>query len=50
MNQFVNRYVDLNTQVNKTNEADAGTSAYTKLSPVGLEQLKHAAAELLLRN
>jgi predicted nucleic-acid-binding protein len=50
VNQFVNRYVDLNTQVNKIDGADAGTSAYTRLSAVGLERLKRATADLLSRD
>lgn len=49
MNRFVNHYVDLNAQVNKAAEADAGTSTYTKVFPVGLEWLKRAAADLLSR-
>jgi len=47
MQRFVNQYVDLNAQVNKTNEADAGTSAYGRLSASGLETLRMAAAKLL---
>ncbi|HBJ34058.1 MAG TPA: hypothetical protein DDZ51_04705, partial [Planctomycetaceae bacterium] len=50
MNRFINHYVNLSTQINKTDEADAGTSAYGKISPVGLERLKRAAADLLSRN
>jgi hypothetical protein len=47
MIRFVTHYVDLDTEVSKTSEADAGTSAYPRLSPLGLERLKRAAAELL---
>ncbi len=47
LQRFVNQYVDLNAQVNKTNEADAGTTAYGRLSALGLEKLKLATAELL---
>tara|TARA_R110002073_G_scaffold69905_3_gene173183 strand:- start:3029 stop:5833 length:2805 start_codon:yes stop_codon:yes gene_type:complete len=47
MRRFVNQYVDLNVQVHKTNEADAGTSAYGKLSAAGLESLRLATAKLL---
>ena len=47
MRRFVNQYVDLNAQVNKTNEEDAGTTAYGRLSALGLETLKLATAELL---
>lgn len=47
MNRFVSHYVNLKAEVNKTNEDDAGTSAYAKLSPAGLERLRLAAAKLL---
>ena len=47
MRQFVDQYVDLNVQVHKTNEADAGTSAYGRLSATGLESLRIATAKLL---
>lgn len=47
MRDFVNHYVDLDSEVNKTNEDDAGTSAYGRLSALGLETLKLATAELL---
>lgn len=47
MRDFVNHYVDLDFEVNKTNEDDAGTSAYGRLSALGLETLKLATAELL---
>ena len=47
MRSFVNHYVDLESQVNKTNEEDAGTTAYGRLSALGLEKLKLATAELL---
>ena len=47
MQRFVNQYVDLNAQVNKTHEADAGTSAYGRLSASGIETLRMAASMLL---
>jgi len=47
MRHFVNQYVELNAQVNKTNEADAGTTAYGRLSASGLETLRMAASKLL---
>ncbi len=47
MQRFVNHYVDLDAHVNKTHEADAGTSAYGRLSASGLEMLKLAASSLL---
>ena len=47
MRQFINQYVDLNVQVTKVDEADAGTSAYGRLSASGIEQLRLATAELL---
>ncbi len=45
--QFVSQYVQLTNEVTKVNEADAGTSAYSKLSPTGLDTLKLAVVELL---
>lgn len=45
--RFINQYVDLNAQVHKTNEADAGTTAYNRLSATGLETLRLAVAKLL---
>ena len=47
MRSFVNHYVDLESQVNKTNVEDAGTTAYGRLSALGLETLKLATAELM---
>jgi hypothetical protein len=47
MRSFVNHYVDLESQVNKTNAEDAGTTAYGRLSALGLETLKLATAKLL---
>ncbi len=47
MKRFINQYVDLSAQVNKLNEADAGTSAYHELSAAGIENLRLATAELL---
>ena len=47
MRRFVNQYVGLDAQVNKTNEVDAGTTAYGRLSALGLETLKLATAKLL---
>ena len=47
MQRFVNQYVDLNAHVTKTNEADAGTTAYGRLSASGLETLRTATARLL---
>lgn len=47
MRRFINQYVDLNAQVNKTSEEDAGTSSYGRLSAMNLEALRLATAELL---
>ena len=47
MRRFVNQYVDLKAQVDKTNEEDAGTTAYGRLSASGLETLRVATAKLL---
>ncbi len=49
MRQFINHYVQLNAQVNKVNEADAGTTAYGRLSATGMEHMRLAAAEMLKR-
>jgi hypothetical protein len=47
MRRFVNHYVDLNAQVDKTNEADANTTAHGRLSASGLEILRMATSKLL---
>ncbi len=47
MRRFVNQYVNLNAQVSKTNEEDAGTTAYGRLSASGLDSLRLATAILL---
>lgn len=47
MRRFVNQYVDLKAQVDKTHEEDAGTTAYGRLSALGLERLRLATSELL---
>lgn len=47
LRRFVTQYVPLDAEVHKTNEADAGTTAYGRLSAIGLESLKRAAGELL---
>lgn len=47
MRRFVNQYVSLDAQVHKTNEADAGTTAYGRLSASGLEMLRMATSKLL---
>ena len=49
MRQFIGHYVDLNSQIDKVSEADAGTNAYNKISAVGIENLKVATTELLNR-
>jgi hypothetical protein len=50
MQQFVGQYVNLDSEVFKTNEADAGTTAYGRVSAVGLESLRRAAAELISKS
>jgi len=50
MRRFVNQYVNLNGQVSKTSEEDAGTTSYGRLSAVNLETLRLAAAQLLKAN
>ena len=47
MQRFVNQYVELSARVDKTNEEDAGTTAYRRLSALGLETLRLATAKLL---
>ncbi len=47
MRRFIGQYVDLDVTVAKVNEADAGTSAYGRLSADGLQSLKFAAAHLV---
>jgi hypothetical protein len=47
MRRFVNQYVSLDAQVNKTNDEDAGTTAYGRLSSSGLEMLRMATVKLL---
>ncbi len=48
MRRFISQYVELDAQVNKVNEADAGTTAYGRLSAAGLETLRLATAKLLV--
>ena len=45
--RFVQQYVPLEGDVRKTDDEDAGTASYGRLSPTGLEELKRAAGELL---
>ncbi len=47
INAFVHQHVGLNATVDKTHEADAGTSRYTVATAAGLERLRFAAAKLL---
>ena len=47
MRRFVQQYVNLDAQVNKLNEADAGTTGFGRLSASGLETLRMATAQLL---
>lgn len=47
MSRFVNQYIDLHAHVQKVNEADAGTSAYARISPEGFELLKLATIKLI---
>ncbi len=47
MKQFIGQYVQLNAEVEKVNEADAGTTKYSRFSSEGLESLRLAAARLL---
>lgn len=45
--EFVQQYVGLNVTVDKTHEADAGTSRYPGVTAAGLDRLRSAAAKLL---
>lgn len=47
MRRFVQHYANLDAEVSKTNEADAGTTAFGRLSASGLETLRMATATLL---
>ena len=49
MRRFVCQYVDLNAQVDKADDADAGTSDYDRVSAASIENLKLATIELLVR-
>jgi hypothetical protein len=48
MQDFVHHYVQVDASVSKTNEDDAGTTNFNRLSASGLEALRAAAIELLL--
>lgn len=48
MSQFVERYVKLHVEVDKTHEADAGTSRYPAVTAAGLDRLRAATAKLLI--
>jgi len=50
MRRFIGQYVELNSQIDKVNEADAGTNAYDRTSAVSIENLKLATVELLMRS
>ncbi|MEZ6134827.1 MAG: hypothetical protein R3C53_07950 [Pirellulaceae bacterium] len=47
MRLFVNQYVDLGSRVDQANDADAGTTVYSRLSATGFETLKAAVTQLL---
>ncbi len=47
MRRFVRQYVDLDAQVSKVSEEDAGTTAFGRLSASGIESLRLATANLL---
>ena len=49
MAEFINHYVDLSHTHQQANEADAGCSAYPKLTPEACWQLRRAATALLLQ-
>lgn len=47
MRRFVSQYVELDADVAKVDEADAGTSAYAKFSAQNVESLRMATAHLV---
>lgn len=47
MRRFLAQYIQLDAQVHKVDDADAGTTVYGQLSAIGVESLKRAAGELL---
>lgn len=47
MRRFIGQYVDLDATVTKIDEADAGTTAYGRLSVEAIQSLKFAAGQLL---
>lgn len=49
MSRFVNQYVDLQSHVQKVDEADAGTSAYVRALAVDVELLRMATAKMIAR-
>jgi hypothetical protein len=49
MAEFIDHYVDLSHTHQQANEADAGRSAYPKLTPEACWNLRRAATELLLK-
>lgn len=46
MRQFLSEFVKLDAEVHKVDDADAGTTAYGKMTPLGVETLRAAAAQL----
>ncbi len=46
MQRFIKQYVDLDARVDKINDADAGTTAYGRVSSSDLELLRLATAKL----
>ncbi len=46
MLRFIEQYVDLDARVDKINEADAGTTAYGRISPADVELLRLAITKL----
>jgi hypothetical protein len=47
MQNFIADYVPLDGEIVKTNEEDAGTSSYGGVTPLGLESLRRATAQLI---
>lgn len=47
MRRFVSQYINLEPRIDRRSDDDAGTSAYDRLSPQGLDNLRHATATML---
>ncbi|MEI7700055.1 MAG: hypothetical protein WCK86_09675 [Planctomycetia bacterium] len=46
---FIGQYVQLDSEVRKSNDDDAGTTAYGRISPLDIESLRQATAGMILQ-